>query len=488
MTNPFLTKVVWAPTGYNMAWSTGVPLPAVLLSPVTIPFGSVVSFNLLAFLAPATAAWTAYLLTRHLTGAIFPSLVAGFLFGFSPYEINMLSAGQLDLSLVFVLPLLAYLVVRHLEGSLGSMAFAILLGLALAAQFGVFPEVFASATLMGALAAVAGIVFAHAEWRRPILRTLAAAASGYAIAGALLSIYLVTMAVYPRPAKARVPVSDLTHAARDWTTTKALVEPGSGSAIGRAVCHCGVNGLYLSIPVLAVLILIFATNWRRPIVRTLAVVFVLIVAMALGPALKVGSHFVVLPWRLFGALPGLSLAAPKRFIVYPMLVSSVAIAVWWSAHRSWWRTGLVALAILAVFPAGSAVGASTPVRLPSFIASGQYRRFITPGETAIVVGRDKGEDMLWQAVAGMYFRVAGGYTGSIPPDFSDVRFVAQLFRGNLDPADLPEFDRFLAEHRVGAVIVDDRSEPYVAALTSWLGVTPQEVGGVTFFRLSPGQP
>ena len=166
MTNPFLTKVVWAPTGYNMAWSTGVPLPAVLLSPVTIPFGSVVSFNLLAFLAPATAAWTAYLLTRHLTGAIFPSLVAGFLFGFSPYEINMLSAGQLDLSLVFVLPLLAYLVVRHLEGSLGSMAFAILLGLALAAQFGVFPEVFASATLMGALAAVAGIVFAHAEWRR----------------------------------------------------------------------------------------------------------------------------------------------------------------------------------------------------------------------------------------------------------------------------------------------------------------------------------
>ena len=129
-----------------------------------------------------------------------------------------------------ILPLLAYLVVRHLEGSLGSMAFAILLGLALAAQFGVFPEVFASATLMGALAAVAGIVFAHAEWRRPILRTLAAAASGYAIAGALLSIYLVTMAVYPRPAKARVPVSDLTHAARDWTTTKALVEPGSGSA------------------------------------------------------------------------------------------------------------------------------------------------------------------------------------------------------------------------------------------------------------------
>ena len=137
----------------------------------------------------------------------------------------------------------------------------------------------------------------------------------------------------------------------------------------------------------------------------LAVVFVLIVAMALGPALKVGSHFVVLPWRLFGALPGLSLAAPKRFIVYAMLVSSVAIAVWWSAHRSWWRTGLVALAILAVFPAGSAVGGSTPVHLPSFIASGQYRRFITPGETAIVVGRDKGEDMLWQAAAGMYFGV-----------------------------------------------------------------------------------
>ena len=48
-------------------------------TPITAAFGSVVSFNVLTFLAPASAAWTAYVLTNHLTGDVLPSLVAGFL-------------------------------------------------------------------------------------------------------------------------------------------------------------------------------------------------------------------------------------------------------------------------------------------------------------------------------------------------------------------------------------------------------------------------
>jgi dolichyl-phosphate beta-glucosyltransferase len=488
LTNPFLSKVIWAPTGYNVAWATAVPLPSMVMSPVTVALGPVVSFNLLTFLAPASAAWTAYLLTRHLTRAAIPSVVAGFLFGFSSYEMNMLSAGQLDLSLVFVLPLIAYLVVRHLDGSLGSIAFAVLLGLALAAQFLIFAEVFATATMVGALACLLGLAFAQAEWRRRIARTVVAAAGSYAVAGVLLSPFLVAMFVYPRPTKAHVAVSDLARAARSWTTIKALVEPGSGNAIGGAICHCGVNGLYLSIPVIVILILILVMGWRRPVVRTFAVLFVLIVAMALGPALRVGSQFIVLPWRLFGALPGLSLASPKRLIVYAMLLASVGIAVWWSSKPSRLRTASVGLAVLALFPSVSAIGRSAPVRFPPFIASGEYRQFVDPGETVIVVGRDKGEDMLWQAETDVYFRVAGGYTGNTPPNFAGSEFVSKLFRGNVDPADTAALQRFLAQHRVGAVIVDDRSPAYVAALTSWLGVSPREIGGVQLFRLSSNQP
>ena len=113
-------------------------LAAGAASPITIALGPIASFNVLSFLAPAGAAWAAYFLTRHLTASLLPSLVAGFLFGFSSYELNVLAAGVLDLSLVLLLPLIAYLVVRHLEGSMGSVAFAVWLGLALAAQFLIF--------------------------------------------------------------------------------------------------------------------------------------------------------------------------------------------------------------------------------------------------------------------------------------------------------------------------------------------------------------
>jgi hypothetical protein len=68
--------------------------------------------------APALAAWTAYLLCRHLVGSFLPALSGGFFFGFSPYLINEFGQGHPNLSLVFLVPLAAYLVVRLLDGSL----------------------------------------------------------------------------------------------------------------------------------------------------------------------------------------------------------------------------------------------------------------------------------------------------------------------------------------------------------------------------------
>ena len=60
--NPLLSHVVWAPTGYNVAWTTTVPVAAIVVSPVTLAFGPVVAFDVLSLVAPALAAWTAYLL------------------------------------------------------------------------------------------------------------------------------------------------------------------------------------------------------------------------------------------------------------------------------------------------------------------------------------------------------------------------------------------------------------------------------------------
>src|SRR5947209_8337862 len=68
--NPLFTHAIFAPYGYNMGWATAIAGPALLMSPVTLAFGPVVSFNVTALLAPGVAAWTAFLLCRHVTGSV----------------------------------------------------------------------------------------------------------------------------------------------------------------------------------------------------------------------------------------------------------------------------------------------------------------------------------------------------------------------------------------------------------------------------------
>ena len=71
-----------------------------------------------AILLPALAAWTAFLLCRHLTGSFWPSFAGGYLFGFSSYMLGQ-ELGHLHMTAVFLVPLAALVVLRFLEGALG---------------------------------------------------------------------------------------------------------------------------------------------------------------------------------------------------------------------------------------------------------------------------------------------------------------------------------------------------------------------------------
>ena len=95
-------------------WLTAADMVALLFSPLTLTAGPIVSYNVAAILMPALAAWTAFVLCRRLTHAIWPSLVGGYLFGFSSYVLAQGGGGHLQLSSVFLLPLVA-LVDRLLE-------------------------------------------------------------------------------------------------------------------------------------------------------------------------------------------------------------------------------------------------------------------------------------------------------------------------------------------------------------------------------------
>ena len=127
--NPFVSHAIYAPGGINLAWATTVPGLAVALraghravrarrSPTTSRRCS----------CRPLAAFTAYLLCRHLTRSTWASLVGGYLFGFSSYMLGQ-SQGHMHMTSVFLLPLIALATTRYLQGELDGRGFAWRLGL-----------------------------------------------------------------------------------------------------------------------------------------------------------------------------------------------------------------------------------------------------------------------------------------------------------------------------------------------------------------------
>ena len=91
-------------------------------------------------LLPAVAAWTAFLLCRHLTGSFWPSLAGGYLFGFSSYMLGQ-QEGHPHMTSVFLVPLVALVVVRFLEGTLAGRGLVVRLGPLFALQLGFSVEI-----------------------------------------------------------------------------------------------------------------------------------------------------------------------------------------------------------------------------------------------------------------------------------------------------------------------------------------------------------
>jgi hypothetical protein len=125
--NPFISKLVFAPEGFNLTWSPSVPLMAWLASPLTATLGPVAACNLPCVLCPALDAWTAFILCRHLGGRFWASLTGGWLFGFSPFVVGQILGGHLCLFPVFLLPLVVLVVLMRLEERVSALTFTLLL-------------------------------------------------------------------------------------------------------------------------------------------------------------------------------------------------------------------------------------------------------------------------------------------------------------------------------------------------------------------------
>ena len=501
--DPLHASVVWAPGGVNLAWVTTLTGPALLMTPFTTWIDPIFSVNVLMLLAPALAAWATYLVCVRVTRRFWPSVMGGFVFGFSTY-LNQHMRAHLNLVLVFFLPLAVYLVLRRIQKDIAPWVFVLLLGIDIAAQFTVSTELAATTAMFGGIALIGAFAFGGRALRGPILRTTLLIGLSYVLAGLLLSPILLAAFRDPPPDVFRDPTLNSVDA---WSI---VVPPPTARFGGETFSSLSERfpGLpqddtaYIGLGLLLVVVL-FAIQRRKERSTWLLVgFFVLTMVLALGPKIFVGGKATIAgPQSLIGRLPLIQHALPERYPAYASLTLAVIVAMWLAgasrrepdankAHA--WRYGLVAIGIamlsinLAAEPHYHQLFAGAD-SVPAFFTEGSYRDYLTPGDTILAVPAELGEELSWQSATDMTIRLARAYVGPVHPSGHEEA-------GLLEPVSQPDakvpgegaLTFFLDQREVDAVVVQEPVPPqWSSLLTEATGTQPTSVDGVSIWRLPP---
>jgi hypothetical protein len=482
--SPVVTHAVWAPSGYDLAWTTSVPVMAFAFAPLTALAGPVVSFNALMILLPALSAWTAFVLCRYVTRRFWPSLAGGYLFGFSTYTLGH-EQGHLNLVAVFLVPVVALVVLRYLNGELGRRRFAVYLGLLLGAQAGLTTEILATLTL--ALAVSWALAFWLVPARRERLRSLLVpTVAAYGIAALIaspLSYYALT----------DFNTGELGPTAEFVTDPVNLVVPSTITAVGGTAArgisvHFPPNILeqtsYLGLPLLAIVALFLLRRRGEPSGRFLLVGFGVAILAALGSWLHVyGTRLVPLPWVALAHLPLFNNIYTVRLMLYAFLAAAVIVALWSSGGAPrWLRIALPILAAISLAPSLGHHHWDTKLVVPAFIADGDYKRCLAPNENVIAIPYGyMGNSVLWQALSGFRFRLEGGSLGDQVQPFGGTT-VVRLTNDDVRQGDADTVLQVARARGVGAILVDP-TDPYPwSAVLAPIG-KPTAVGGLLLYRV-----
>ncbi len=421
--DPLVSRYLGVPDGVNLMWNTSVLLPGVLLAPVTAAFGPVLTYNLLVTLGVALSAWCAYLALRRYVDSDLAAGAGGLLYGFSPYMLGH-AYGHLHLILAFgpplMLALLDEILVRRRAAPVKAGA---LLGVLAAVQLLVAEELLASELLVATMA-LALLVVLHARRVRAhaghAARALGVAAAVFAV---LVAVPLAVQFLGPQHPHGTiqtpgVAVTDLANLV--VPTRLQRFAPARALSISN---HFTSNPTewdgYLGLPLLLLLAGTTVSLWRRPLVRFASVLALGIVVLSLGPRLHVGGHVtrVHLPWRAVEALPVLDNMLPNRLMLYVYLLAGLLVALFADAalrSRDGRRVALAtATLVIALVPLVPRLPfPATAAGTPGFFTSGDVRR-VPVGSVALVAPFPRYpptvDPMLWQATAGMRYRMAGGY-------------------------------------------------------------------------------
>jgi hypothetical protein len=495
--NPLFSARIGAPAGYDLAWVTTVGPLALLMAPVTLTAGPVVSFNLLVAAAVPLAGWGAFVLCRRLTGKFWASLAGGAAFGFSAFEINHSYTGQLNLSVSVLLPLAGYLMVAWRDGAIGSRAFTAWTALVLTVQAYLFLETFADLTVVLVVGFAVGAALAGRA-ARPRVRRLAL------LTGLAYLISLVLTSPLVGYALAHQPPGFTRETVTTSVALNGLVVPlpghdlGLGWLAGESARLLGTPGRdgYLGVPLILLGLALPLVARASRLARFLLVMTVMVIAGALGPVLRLDNATSVfsMPWSRLWSLPVATSAYPSRLMVFAALALSVAVALWLALPGRWLRPGPWArwlLAVLALAALGGNIGKlnfNDNTGLPPFLTSGQYRSYIPPDGLVVVISERGNAGLLWSAATDSYFRLAGGFINAALSVDGDLPApVAGLMSPpDTPPRNVPQFQAYLLHDHVADILVEE-GPGHAARWPSLLkqaGLAGRSVGGVMVYPVN----
>ena len=372
LANPWFTGLMAAPAGVQLGFHTVMPLPGLLLTPVTLIFGPSASYNLVVLITPGLLSYATYRAARLWLPSATGAIAAGAFFGLSAmlteqawYHLNI------ALGAVF-LPMALEASVR-LRRTPGRRQ-AIILGLVMGAAVLTDQESAVLATIVTGLALLPWLVY------RPSWAKLRPAALAVGIGAVLASPQIIAMIQEITLAHARGGLAIDPHLLAVsykqygiglpgmFTPTPRVADFGLARLAGPFLHGRDNEGMPMFGTVLTVLALFgLAVSWRRRSAWLLAALWAGCAALALGTSLWIGMHqylplaltwhgvrvSALMPYTWFVRLPGLSsFREADRLAILGLLPAALlaGAAVNWLRYHS--RPLLVVVLALAVLETG----------------------------------------------------------------------------------------------------------------------------------------
>lgn len=507
--NPFFTTSLNSPSGVNMMANTSVLAIAVPLTPITLIFGSQISYAVMLTLGLAGTATAWYLLlSRHVVSSRLAAAVGAGFCGFGPAMVSHAN-GHPNIVAQFLVPLIVWRVIRLREIG-GVVRNGIVLGLLITYQFFVNEEIL----LFTALATGAFVGFYALQRRGEVQPLLRRYLAGLGTAGAIVGL----LCAYPLWVQFLGPqhYSGVGHWFDHSTDLSSYVAfPRRSLAMQGDVSpssfHPAEENAMLGWPLVVLVVALMVWLRSNILARCVAAVGALFALLSLGPAVTVGGTQTDIPgpWAMFSELPVVETVVATRLglVVVPSVGIILALGLDKALHLDEHSKPGVALRQLATLMAYAV--ALVPIlpqpllaqhrdTAPPFITDGGWRSYVAHGEALVPVPLPTYPEptgMSWSAQAQVAFPIPGGYflgpkdgtTGDIgdlaPPTRRTAALLADVERAAL-AATVTDSDRQQArsdlEHwNAGVVVLDVRkasADPLRQTLDDLLGPGTQTAG------------